>query len=266
MAKSSNQDVKAFETRTAEDVELHDVDTSHIAPKYQGTDEDKVHMRTLGRRQETRRMFTFISMLGFGSTLIVTWETLLTNSSAIITNGGTAGLFWGFLIVFGGFLFVYASLITLNNANYVAQGWHGTLITIGVVLFCVLFNTYGARQLPLVEGSLAILHFGGLFVIIIILCQVHMSEETENATRAMPRSIMWSTYVNGFLGFIMAITMMFTMGDLDKIVKTPTGYPFIQIFYNVTNSYVGTTLMTQVVRSGRSLETKACHSPALFDM
>ncbi|KAK5725060.1 hypothetical protein LTR17_013259 [Elasticomyces elasticus] len=228
MAKAFDQDVKLSDTAVAEDVELRNVDTSHIAPKYQGTEGDKVHMKTLGRDQETRRMFTFISMLGFGSTLIVTWETLRTNSLAIITNGGTAGLFWGFLIVFGGFLLVYASiaelssmaatsagqyhwvsefappsvekylsyitgwlciagwqggitgigmlvatiiqgLITLNDVDYVAQGWHGTLLTIGIVAFCVLFNTYGARQLPVVEGSLAILHFGGMFVIIIIL-------------------------------------------------------------------------------------------------
>ncbi|KAK6436559.1 hypothetical protein LTR95_007251 [Oleoguttula sp. CCFEE 5521] len=349
------------------------LDDTHIAPKYQGTEADKHHMGVLGRIQETRRMFTFISMLGFG----VTWETLLTNSFAIITNGGTAGLFWGFVIVFGGFLFVYASiaelssmaatsggqyhwvsefapprvqrylsfltgwlaiagwqggitgigmlvatviqgLITLNYPDYIAQGWHGTLITIGIVGLCVGFNTYGARQLPIVEASLALLHFGGMFVIIIILwhvysgtrpselaiwpmcaladcpranrtlaprnnpysaffhikngggwssdglslliglypltvslngfdSQVHMSEETKDATRAMPRSIMWSTYINGFLGFIMAITMIFTLGDLDEILATPTGYPFIQVFFNVTKSHAGTTLMTVLI-------------------
>nr|OQO26121.1 hypothetical protein B0A51_04515 [Rachicladosporium sp. CCFEE 5018] len=327
------------------------LDDLHIAQEYQGTDADKRHMNILGRSQETRRMFTIISMPGFGSTLIVTWETLLTNSFAIITNGGTAGLYWSFVIVFGGFLFVYASiaelssmaatsgeqyhwkvsefahprvqkylsfltgwlaiagwqggitrigmlvatiiqgLITLNYPDYVAQGWHGTLITIGIVGFCAGFNTYGARQLPLVEASLALLHFGGIFVIMIILwtlaprnnpysaffhinndggwasdglsllvglypltvslngfdSQVHMSEETKDATRAMPRAIMWSTYINGFLGFVMAITMIFTLGDLDEILATATGYPFIQVFFNVTKSHVGTTLMTVLI-------------------
>ncbi|KAK0960548.1 hypothetical protein LTR91_020305 [Friedmanniomyces endolithicus] len=241
MEKSIDRDGKSYGTTTAKDLELDDVNTSRIAPKYQGTEEDKVHMKTLGRKQETQRVFTFVTMIGFGSTLIVTWETLLTNSFSIITNGGTAGLFWGFLIVFGGFLFVYASiaelssmvgeapasptqpgeasgqyhrvsehappwaqrhlsyitgwlciagwqggvtgigmlvatiiqgLIILNNPNYVPQGWHGTLMTIGIVLFCVLFNTYGARRLPLVEGALAVLHLGGAFIIIVILWYV----------------------------------------------------------------------------------------------
>ncbi len=36
MAKALGQDVTPPDTAFAEDVELHDVDTSHIAPKYQG--------------------------------------------------------------------------------------------------------------------------------------------------------------------------------------------------------------------------------------
>jgi len=64
MEKPVDQDEKPFGTATARDLELDDVHTSHIAPKYQGTEEDKVHMKTLGRRQETQRMFSFITILG----------------------------------------------------------------------------------------------------------------------------------------------------------------------------------------------------------
>ena len=70
------------------------------------------------------------------------------------------------------------------------------------------------------------------------------AEETSDASRAMPRSIMWSTYANAFLGFIMVITLIFTMGDLEKIAETATGYPFIQVFYNATGSKAGTSVMT----------------------
>ena len=75
---------------------------------------------------------------------------------------------------------VIQGLITLNNDNYVAQSWHGTLLTIGIVAFCVLFNTYGARQLPVVEGTLAVLHFGGMFVIIIILRYVSFPRNSDS--------------------------------------------------------------------------------------
>ena len=83
---------------------------SRVSAKYLGTEGDKAQMRMLGRTQETRRVFTFITILGFGSTLIVTWEVLLTNIGLILINGGTAGMFWGFLFVLLGWILVYLSL------------------------------------------------------------------------------------------------------------------------------------------------------------
>src|SRR6201999_1821507 len=53
--------------------------------------------------------------------------------------------------------------------------------------------------------------------------------------------------INGSLGFIMTITFCFTMGDLFTIIESPTGYPFIQVFYNATGSQAGTAIMTAVV-------------------
>jgi hypothetical protein len=90
--------------------ESHDGAKSQISAKYLGTEGDKAQMRMLGRTQETRRVFTFITILGFGSTLIVTWEVLLTNIGLILVNGGTAGMFWGFLFVLIGWILVYLSL------------------------------------------------------------------------------------------------------------------------------------------------------------
>jgi len=87
-------------------------------------------------------------------------------------QGGVTGI--GMLVAT-----IIQGLIILTNPNYVPQGWHGTLLTIAIVLFCVLFNTYGARRLPLVEGSLAVLHFGGMFVIIIILWYVITIPQNE---------------------------------------------------------------------------------------
>ena len=68
-----NKEPKALADFAAHDVELQDVEQSHVPPKYRGTEEDRLQMKVLGRVQETRRMFNFITMLGFGSTLMVTW-------------------------------------------------------------------------------------------------------------------------------------------------------------------------------------------------
>ena len=58
---------------------------------------------------------------------------------------------------------------------------------------------------------------------------------------------MWSLFLNGVLGLVMLITMCFCIGDLESVLVTPTAYPFIQIFYNATNSLVATNVMTSIV-------------------
>ena len=60
-------------------------------------------------------------------------------------------------------------LITLNNSSYVPQQWHGTLLVIAVVLFAIVFNTSMAKQLPIVEIVILVIHIVGLFAIIIPL-------------------------------------------------------------------------------------------------
>lgn len=53
--------------------------------------------------------------------------------------------------------------------TYTWEGWRGTLLVIGIVVFSVLFNTVLAARLPFIEGVLLVLHIVGLFAIIIPL-------------------------------------------------------------------------------------------------
>lgn len=41
----------------------------------------------------------------------------------------------------------------------------------------------------------------------------------------------------------MVITFCFCVSDLDEILETPTGYPFLQVFYNATGTTSGATAM-----------------------
>jgi len=61
------------------------------------------------------------------------------------------------------------ALAILNYPEYDPQPWHGTLIVIAIAVLCGLFNTFLARKLPLVEGTVLILHILGFFAIIIPL-------------------------------------------------------------------------------------------------
>ena len=63
----------------------------------------------------------------------------------------------------------------------------------------------------------------------------------------MPWCMMATMAVNGFLGFGMLVAILFSLGDIDAALNTPTGYPFIEIFHQATISYVGATAMTSVV-------------------
>jgi len=58
---------------------------------------------------------------------------------------------------------------------------------------------------------------------------------------------MWSIVVNGTLGFVMLVTFCFTLGDLDSILQSPTYSPLVQVFFNTTNSYAGTSVMTAII-------------------
>lgn len=81
----------------------------------------------------------------------------------------------------------------LNNPDYVFERWHGTLLTIAVVAFCVLLNTVVARKLPLIEGALAVLHFAGLFVVIIILWTLAPKNNAHDAFLVFSNNGGWSS-------------------------------------------------------------------------
>lgn len=65
--------------------------------------------------------------------------------------------------------FQVIGMIALNNDDYVPKPWHVVLLTIAVVSVAVVFNSFFARKLPLVEGLVLVLHVCGFFAILIPL-------------------------------------------------------------------------------------------------
>jgi choline transport protein len=58
-------------------------------------------------------------------------------------------------------------IITLNDARYVPEAWHATLMIIAVAAIAILFNTFFAKKLPLIEGVILIIHVFGFFGILV---------------------------------------------------------------------------------------------------
>lgn len=163
-------------------------------------------------------------------------------------------------------------LLVLNYPDYVFEAWHGTLLTIAIAAVSVLFNIVLAKELPVVEGIVLVIHifsWCGILVTFWVLspmadaktvfttfsdgggwgsiggstlvgitagllpltgadAAVHMAEEVQDASRSIPRAMIWSTVANATMAWIMIITFCFSAAtmDLEELLATPTGYPF----------------------------------------
>lgn len=61
----------------------------------------------------------------------------------------------------------------------------------------------------------------------------------------VPRAMFFTMFVNGSLGFATLIVILFCFGDVETTIASPL--PFIQIFYNGTQSLAGATVMTCIL-------------------
>ena len=46
---------------------------------------------------------------------------------------------------------------------------------------------------------------------------------------------------------LMVTRFIFCLGDIDDVLASPTYEPFIQVFFNATQSYAGATVMTLII-------------------
>jgi choline transport protein len=51
------------------------------------------------------------------------------------------------------------------------------------------------------------------------------------------------------MGWIILITFCMTLGDLDTVIDSPTFQPYIQVFYDATQSYAGASVLSALVIS-----------------
>ena len=75
---------------------------------------------------------------------------------------------WQVNIASGAYLVVvqFQGLLILNDPSYVFERWHGTLLIIAVTIVALSFNTFLAKRLPLIEGSMLIIHSCDFFAIL----------------------------------------------------------------------------------------------------
>jgi choline transport protein len=91
------------------------------------TRQDEIDMQRLGKKQEYKRNFGFLSTIGFVSIYTATWEFVLVSLSAGLINGGLAGLFWVFLGTVLCYSTIVASLAEMESMAPTSGGqYHWT--------------------------------------------------------------------------------------------------------------------------------------------
>ncbi|KAJ6112268.1 Amino acid/polyamine transporter I [Penicillium sp. IBT 18751x] len=75
----------------------------------------------------------------------------------------------------------------------------------------------------------------------------HLSEELPKPSRNVPLAMMGSVAINGLMGLAYAIVLLFGLGDLKTLLMSKIGFPFMQLFLNVTNSRAGASILSIIV-------------------
>ena len=74
-----------------------------------------------------------------------------------------------------------------------------------------------------------------------------MAEEVQNASVIVPWCMVTTIFINGALGLAICIAFSFTIGDVQAALASTTGYDFIEVFYNATDSLAGSSVMTSIL-------------------
>ena len=75
--------------------------------------------------------------------------------------------------------------------------------------------------------------------------QPQMSEEINNVSTVVPRSILVSVLLNCVLGFAMLLAELFCLGDPAAVLNQE--FPFMTVFLRATNSVPGAAIMVSII-------------------
>ncbi|KAK5104620.1 hypothetical protein LTS08_002511 [Lithohypha guttulata] len=74
----------------------------------------------------------------------------------------------------------------------------------------------------------------------------HLSEELPRPERYVPLAMVGSVVLNGLIGFAYCLMLLFSLGDLDTVLASPFGFPYIQVFFDATRSRAGATVLSLI--------------------
>ena len=76
---------------------------------------------------------------------------------------------------------------------------------------------------------------------------VHLAEELKDASYVLPRAMFSAAIINYISGFVMTVTFMFNLGNLDEILEATSGQPWVSAIFAITGSKAGTIVLIVVM-------------------
>jgi amino acid transporter len=75
----------------------------------------------------------------------------------------------------------------------------------------------------------------------------HMAEEVQNAALVVPWCMVSTALINGGLGFIMLISFLYNMGNLEDALNAASGFPFLTAIQHATGSVAATNGVAAII-------------------
>ncbi|PQE12935.1 hypothetical protein CJF30_00002834 [Rutstroemia sp. NJR-2017a BBW] len=168
----------------------------------------------------------------------------------------------GWIASFASSVFVLTTLVEaiaqITDPDFAFSTWQYTLLMIGYLLITIVFNTWLAKTLPMIETFSLFGHLLGFIVVLVplwvmapknsasdvflkVVNNAGWTEEVEDASINVPRAMWWSYLMNVFLGIIMLATMLFCIGDLNDAIDSTA--PYLNLFLNTGSTAMATVLM-----------------------
>jgi choline transport protein len=109
----------------------------------------------------------------------------------------------------------FQALIKLNMPSYEIQGWHGTLLSIGVVMFSITWNTVLVRKLPLLEGVGLVFHIFGFFAFLVVLWVMGPRSDVHDTWTKFEDPSGWGN--KGLATLVGILGPLITLGSADTV-------------------------------------------------
>ena len=79
------------------------------------------------------------------------------------------------------------------------------------------------------------------------LLSTHVRRGARCVKDRVPLVVVWAVASNALMLLVVGITYIFCLGNVDKVLDTPTYQPVIQVIFDSTQSVAGTSVMIAVL-------------------